>query len=142
MTECPEGQNIRRQNNQRDKTSVGTKRPQGKRKRPARKKVPFDQWEKKRPARKKVPAFQTLRPLHAILFFNNSTFYNPDVLSRRTFGRRTFCPAGCLSRQTFCPHGCFVRWTFCPTDVRSPDVFSPDVLSLRTFCRWTFCLGT
>jgi hypothetical protein len=52
---------------------VRTKRPQGKRKRPARKKVlPFDQWEKisfnvgkkrpwekKRLARKKVPAFQT-----------------------------------------------------------------------------------
>jgi hypothetical protein len=29
-----------------DKTSVGTKRLRGKRKRPARKNVPFDQWEK------------------------------------------------------------------------------------------------
>jgi hypothetical protein len=46
-TKRPEGQNIQQQNDWRDKTSVGTKGPQGKRKHLARKKVlPFDQLEK------------------------------------------------------------------------------------------------
>jgi hypothetical protein len=45
-TKHPGGQNLRRHNDRQEKTSVGTKRPRGKRKLPARKKVPFDQWEK------------------------------------------------------------------------------------------------
>jgi hypothetical protein len=68
-TKRPEGQNVRRQNGQQDKTSVG-QNVRGE-KRPARKKVPFDQWEKisanvgkKRPAGKdtwqgKMSPFQT-----------------------------------------------------------------------------------
>jgi hypothetical protein len=73
------------------------------------------------------------------MYFLLSTCYNtydchPDILSRWTFGRRMFCPAG-----RFVPPDVLSRRTFCLTDVLSDGRFVQRTLGRWTFFCRTFC---
>jgi hypothetical protein len=60
-------------------------------------------------------------------------FVFPDVLSRRLFSHRTFCPSGC-----FVPPDVFSRKMFFPGCFVSPDVFSHERFVTERFVAGRF----